>query len=323
MAYEKRVCVLKQVKKGFSADGSALSGAVYAERLGKELTITPRILGIAPVKDGRYALAVCAEGETALLELRGNAPLKVADFPSIKAGFSVLLVFSRGETEPVAFGACGAAPQGYESLLAAFSKEGKKKKEVPPPPPDPEETPLPFTPNAPVLPPEEEARPFREGACAAYDDEAIAAVDYYGDAGDGDGKALSGGFDGETAQADGAEAQTHGGDGVLRPRGTLTYFNTVREKLEEAFRRFPRDGRLKAVFPQSEWVRAEGALLGIIYEEGIPKFLCVAAEDTGELPPAMKEHGCFVPLSHLSDTVGLFVVFQSADSGEYVTVKDN
>ena len=27
MAYEKRVCVLKQIKKGFSADGSALSGA--------------------------------------------------------------------------------------------------------------------------------------------------------------------------------------------------------------------------------------------------------------------------------------------------------
>ena len=27
MAYEKRVCVLKQVKKGFSADGGALTGA--------------------------------------------------------------------------------------------------------------------------------------------------------------------------------------------------------------------------------------------------------------------------------------------------------
>ena len=62
MAYEKRLCVLKQIKKGFSADGSPLSGAVYAERMGSELTVTPRLAGIAPVKEGRYALAVWAGG---------------------------------------------------------------------------------------------------------------------------------------------------------------------------------------------------------------------------------------------------------------------
>ena len=43
---------MKQVKKGFSADGSALSGAVYCERLGKEITLTPRLLGLAPVRGG-------------------------------------------------------------------------------------------------------------------------------------------------------------------------------------------------------------------------------------------------------------------------------
>ena len=51
MAYEKRVCVVKQIKKGFSADGGALTGAVYAERLGGELTITPRIAGLSPLRD--------------------------------------------------------------------------------------------------------------------------------------------------------------------------------------------------------------------------------------------------------------------------------
>ena len=62
MAYEKRVCVLKQMKKGFAADGGDLSGAVYAERLGSELTVTPRLLGLSPLKEGRYALAFSAEG---------------------------------------------------------------------------------------------------------------------------------------------------------------------------------------------------------------------------------------------------------------------
>ncbi len=323
MAYEKRVCVLKQIKKGFSADGSALSGAVYCERLGSELTVTPRILGIAPVKEGRYALAIFAEGETALLELKGNAPLKVQDFPSVKAGFSALLVFLRGDAEPVAFGSCGAAPREYEPLLLAFSREKKKKKEPLPPPPDPEETPLPITPNAPVLPPREEDRPFREGAAAGYDDEAIAAVNYYGDAGDEDGQALPRDQKGAEAEEAGAGAQADGGDGILRPRGTLTYYHTVREKLREVMRKFPPDDRLKSVFPQSEWVKAEGNILGVIYEEGIPKYLCVAAEDTGDLPPAMKEHGCFVPLSPFSDMVGVYVVFQSADSGEYVTVSSS
>ncbi len=325
MSYEKRVCVLKQIKKGFSADGGALSGAVYAERLGTELTVTPKILGIAPVKDGRYALAVYAEGETAVLELKGNAPLKLGDFPSIKAGFAALLVFLRGEPEPVAYGSCGVAPREHTALLAAFTRAEKRKKEVPPPPPPPE-FPLPFAPNAPVVTPpgkEEEARPFREQASAKYDDEAIAAENYFGGAFDGDAAALHAGPRDETAQADGASADADDGDVLFRPRGTLTYYRTVCEKLQDAFRRFPKDDRLKAVFPQSEWVQAESALLGVIYKEGIPQFLCVAVPAQGDPPAEMKEHGCFVPASPYSEEEGFWVVFQSADSGEYVTISDS
>ena len=77
MAYEKRVCVLRQVRKGFSADGSALTGAVYAERLGTELTLTPRIAALSPLKDGRYALFIWVDGKTYCLELRGGAPIRV------------------------------------------------------------------------------------------------------------------------------------------------------------------------------------------------------------------------------------------------------
>ena len=38
MAYEKKLCILKQIGKGFTADGMPLMGAVYAERLGSDLT---------------------------------------------------------------------------------------------------------------------------------------------------------------------------------------------------------------------------------------------------------------------------------------------
>ena len=72
MPFEKRVCVLKQVKKGFTADGSALSGAVYCERLGEEITVMPRLLGIAPVKEGRYALALWVAGGALGLAAAGS-----------------------------------------------------------------------------------------------------------------------------------------------------------------------------------------------------------------------------------------------------------
>ncbi|MDE7158691.1 MAG: hypothetical protein K2N74_03865, partial [Clostridiales bacterium] len=91
MAYEKRVCVLKQIKKGFSADGSSLSGAVYAERLGDALTVTPRIAGLAPVKEGAYALSVWVSGQIFCLELRGGEPLKINGAPSLMSGFSALV----------------------------------------------------------------------------------------------------------------------------------------------------------------------------------------------------------------------------------------
>ena len=83
MAFERRVCVLRQVRKGFSADGSALTGAVYAERLGDELTVTPRIASLSPLRDGRYALYLWAEGKVYCLELKGSAPMKVENAPSV------------------------------------------------------------------------------------------------------------------------------------------------------------------------------------------------------------------------------------------------
>ena len=107
MAYEKRVCVMKQVKKGFTADGGALSGAVYAERTGETLKITPRLLGLAPVRDGRYVLIVRASGQTFCLDF-SEGVIDEFQAPSIKEGFCALLCYVRaGGAEAVAFGACG------------------------------------------------------------------------------------------------------------------------------------------------------------------------------------------------------------------------
>ena len=125
MAYEKRVCVIKQVKKGFSADGGALTGAVYAERFGDELTVTPRIAGLSPLRDGKYLLVLRADGQTLCLELRGSAPLRLDNAPSVKDGFAVLLCYFKGEAEPIAFGRCGTAPEKYAELLESVQSAKK------------------------------------------------------------------------------------------------------------------------------------------------------------------------------------------------------
>ena len=147
MAFERRVCVLRQVRKGFSADGSALTGAVYAERLGSDLTVTPRIAALSPLRDGRYALFVWADGKTYCLELKGNTPIHIENAPSIAAGFAALLCFVKGDPEPVAFGRCGAAPEKYAPLL----EDAPSKKRVIPIPVPPVQTPAP-APNVPLAP---------------------------------------------------------------------------------------------------------------------------------------------------------------------------
>ena len=198
----------------------------------------------------------------------------------------------------------------------------EKKPKMPAVPLPPNELPVPTAPNvprAPVVPvPEpapEELPPREERAAARYNDEAIARDNYFRTAGDDDEKTAS------AVQAEaGAAAPDDAVDLAARPRGTLTYYYEVKEKLDAAFAANPRDGALLQAFPHSEWVRTEGARLGIIYANGVPRYLCVAAE--GEFPPdAMKEHAVFVPKDAFSQSEGFWVVFQDADTGEVVGVR--
>ena len=336
MSYEKRVCILRQVRKGFSADGSALTGAVYCERLGEELTVTPRIAALSPLRDGRYALYLWADGKIFCLELRGGAPLHIEHAPTLAHGVAARLCFVKGEAQPVAFGRCGDAPERYAALL-----DGECPRRIPVPlPPVQTPAPAPNVPLAPAVPlpefpPEEEdgakkggasrkksAAPSGEGgasspqsgrAAARYDDDALAAGDYFAHAGDGDEKTAAAG-----AAQDGAAADGDAGDLLLRPRKSLTYYRSVKEKLDAAFASGERDTRLCAVFPRSEWVKKGNALLGLVWQEDGLRWLCVAAE--GERPKEMGERAVFVPAAPFSDERGFWVVFQDADTGEYVTV---
>ena len=340
MEFEKRVAVLKQLGRGFSADGGALSGAVYAERLGKDITLKIQTAGLSPLKEGRYAGVFSAGGKDYCFSLGGGEPVKIRNAPSIKQGFSFLVAFVRGEAQPVAYGVCGAAQKNAQALLLALEENGQDP--LPSVPIPPVEVPLisPNTPGSPVIPPVPdipEEKPYRdapakeEPALSAgfregkYDDEAIAEADYFDDAlqkDDGDDSASGEDEGGERKKTRRKNSQKNDGDSnpFLRTEGTLTYYKKVKKSLEKAFQNYPPDTRLLGVFPRSEWVRADNTLLGIVYENGQPRYLCVAAEKAGDAPEEMREHCVFVPESPFSEEKGFYIVFQDADTGAYVKV---
>ena len=332
MAYEKRVAVLKQVNKGFSADGSALSGAVYAERLGSELSLKVQAAGLAALKEGRYALVFSAENKTLCVDLGGGESIKISNAPSIQKGFAVLIAYVREEVQPVAFGRCGSATGDIKALLSAITAGNKKGTPAIPLPPVEIPPTGPNVPRAPTVPlpdpiPEEapdDRAPFRERECA-YDDEAIAESDYFYDRvqeGDRD-EDQAGKNQGKGRKNKGGKNSSED-DGNIRPflvtKGKLTYYKKVRGAIERAFEKYPSDTRLLSVFPRSEWVKTDGALLGVIYENGQPRYLCVAAQKDGDPPEDMKEHCTFVPESPFSQDKGFYIVFQDADTGAYVNV---
>lgn len=318
MAYEKRICILKQVKNGFSADGNRMTGVVYAERMGDMLTVTLRMPGLAALKEGRYMLVLQVGGQKYCFLPDGE--MKTPS-PSVKDGFAALLCFYRGEAEAVAFGTCGFEKADMQTMLRAVTESGKKPIPTPMPP---FETPSPLSPNVPYAPgvplPEKDApkenAPFRPEA-AAYNDEAIADSDYYAppDGDEGGDRPLQTEDKKEAGDGDPAAHETP----FLFPCGSLTYYREVRDELDAVFRKYPRDTRLTWAFPQSEWAKNGTSLIGIVYREGIPRYLCVASEN---IEAGLKEKSVFVPVSPFSDERGLYVVFQDADTGAYVKVEE-
>ena len=336
MAYEKRVAVLKQVNKGFTVDGSALSGAVYAERLGGELQLKVQAVGLAALKGGRYVLVFSAQNQSYCVDLGGGECVKIQNAPSIQKGFAALIAYVRDGVQPVAFGKCGNETGDILTLLNVITS-GDKKGGLPVNPLPPFEIP-PIGPNVPRAPtppvpepvPEEapeDRAPFRAGA-VPYNDEAIAESDYFYDCvQEGDRDEDAAGKNERKGRKKKSGKNSAKDDGAFNPflvtEGKLTYYKKVREEIERAFEKFPKDTRLLSVFPRSEWVKTDGALLGVIYEDGLPRYLCVAAEKRGDPPEDMKEHCTFVPASPFTEEEGFYIVFQDADTGAYVKVGES
>ena len=52
MNFIKKMCVLRQIRPGFSGDGKQAGGVVKAEQYGKNLSVEVSVIGFAPLAAG-------------------------------------------------------------------------------------------------------------------------------------------------------------------------------------------------------------------------------------------------------------------------------
>ena len=312
MNYIKKMCILRQIKQGFSGDGKTLSGLVKAEQYGNNLAVEVSIINFAPLMVGEYyCLLTDGKGKTETLSLRGKSLFNLISNLDISRGFCAVICYVKDEVVPIAYGVNGNGAYDFKTLL---------NKALPPVfPTHSDETAI----TEPVIEP-------------VYDDETVASENYFKEneneqnllyETNGYVFAESGNQEQDQKERSNpspnvdAENVCHpfkvGGDG---------YYRSVKAEIDELFLKYEKDDTLKNAFACSEWVRVESDdkqkryLVGVLYEENEARYICYAlpAQDKLSPPDEIKDVCTFVPVSPFDENDGYFVIFQSATTGECI-----
>lgn len=316
MNYVKKMCILRQVKQGFSGDGKTLSGLIKIEQYGKNLAIEVSIINFAPLVSGEYyCLLSDGNGKTEMLALRGKSLFNILSDIDISRGFCAIICYAKNEIVPIAYGVNGNGSYDWKTILNAT-----------------------LPPIFPVMNEEAETRvpaqtPQKD---TDYDDEDLAEENYFEEENNeqiGVSESVRHARTQSPNQNENAstrsDATENADDAGVRHAFTTEsegYYRTVKHEIDELFQKYPKDNTLQGAFGCSEWVRVKGDqakpeyLVGILYEDGLAKYVCYAlrAVDPNAPPEELKEVCTFVPVSPLLGSAGYFVIFQSASTGECV-----
>lgn len=343
MNYIKKMCILRQIKQGFSADGKPLTGLVKAEQYGKNLAAEISVMNFAPLTGGEYfCLLSDGKGKTEMLALRGKSLFNILTDMDISEGFCAVVCLVKNEVIPIAYGVNGNKVYDWRAILNAalppvFPKSEEKTQPQTPPAPQtdipaktlPEITPIPLTPSTetPLDINDKEDK---------YNDENVAEENYYEvkeNERQQSEQIIENAYTARSGEKPSPQKGTNPAQDVdasrvlhpfaLRPDG---YYLSVKGEIDQLFRTYPRDYTLIDAFAASEWVRIKGEanapqyLVGVLYEDGKATHICyaLAAQDRHNPPEEIKDVCSFVPSSIFNETQGFFVIFQSAASGECV-----
>lgn len=345
MNYVKKMCILRQVKQGFSGDGKTLSGLIKVEQYGKNLAVEVSIINFAPLVSGEYyCLLSDGKGRTETLALRGKSLFNILSDLDVSNGFCGVICYVKNEVVPVAYGINGNGAYDWRSILNATMPPvfPRKREETAIAETDTDiQTP---TPTAQVSLSQEVSPTLMQvspddgqtEAESGYDDETVATENYYGEQEDGqsvfqetESNARIKGTAQKQNEKTGADLSENGdAAGVLHAFTTQSdgYYAAVKSEIDDLMKTYPRDDTLKGAFSCGEWVRVRGEegapeyLVGVVFEEGKAKYICyaLAAQDKNSPPEEIKSVCTFVPASVYEENAGFFVIFQSAATGECI-----
>lgn len=342
MLFIKKMCVLKQLKQGFSADGKPLSGLIKVEQYGKNLSVEVSVIGYAPLSTGEYYCILADEKDRAeLLPLRGKAFFNLLTELDFSGGFCGVICYVGKEVVPIACGVNGNKRYEFKKILSSALPQPTPKAKAPKPAATHADFGISESPIGGVDDfdgesgeESEESKLQAKRRARTYDDESVATENYFEreqeneriefaqdyanavhqgggekelkDEGQGAGE-----NDDDQSVRDGFNSQTDG------------YYLSVKSEIDALFAKYPKDDRLKEMFPYSEWVRVsengKEYLVGVTYEEMKAKYICYALPASSPTPPAEIEGVCaFVPLSLFDESQGFFILFQDAATGECI-----
>lgn len=319
--YMKKIAVIKQLKGGFSADGSVLSGLVKIETYAGYLKAEVSLINFAPLSEGRYVFGI-SDGENAVFF--EDVLFECESGLNCDNGFAFAVCFCKGEAFPIASAYCGQAA----GFLPKLFEQMRRREQVSP----------------------------KKNSGAAYDDEAISEVNYYENDADKDGRSLfknkkeeelqpSGGQDEEIVRpvkiekggkADGVTEQTAGSDSEIPPcknadseelSGGLAggdFYSRMQSDIEKIFASYPKASDLEEVLKGSRFAKIEygnGAYyaFGVLYIGGNPAYVCygVPSLNAQEPPKSLKGFSSYIPCKK----GGYWMTYQDAKTGVSVDVE--
>lgn len=317
------VALLKEVSRGFSADGREVRGVARAVESGKKTAIELSLVYLAP--NGRSDLEFLFFGERALERLplkdASGGKFAVSDF-SAAGGVAIACP---AERKIVAFGKFPLCPLSVSDAESkAFPPLGSKNSGV----------------KTDAASKDEEKDGENKVRIGVYDDEAVATENYYefdkdGEkeeiaeengfgqksvfAGDEDDRAFGGDIGGEEEKdADFESGDFQEGDHPFA-RG---YYAAVAGKLDDIFGKFPEEKTLSRMVAESRWVEVDYEsgkkyVVGVINESGKPRYVCYGVRgEYGKKPPEFKDYCSFVPSSPFAlKGGGFWIMYQDAESG--------
>jgi len=338
MNYVKKMCILRQVKQGFSGDGKTLSGLIKIEQYGKNLAVEVSVINFAPLVSGEYyCLLSDGKGKTEMLSLRGKSLFNLLSDLDISNGFCGIICYVKNEVIPIAYGINGNKSYDWKHILNATlppvfpngspatarggiaeSQPNTAEYELSPAPlPDPIK---------------EEKNTRTDG----YDDESVATNNYYEEdeheriqlskTGKNTYTQSAAASEGTEKRSDGKKDENAANVRTAFKTDPDGYYLAVKEEIDRLFRTYPRDKTLNGAFSCSEWVRVKGTakapeyLVGVLKKEGKVCYICYAlVAENKDVPPNEIKNVCsFVPTSPYDENTGFFVIFQSAASGECI-----